>query len=296
MVQALNTSAIQVYGGSNINVWTSPITAPAPAAWPAQPGSAYLPVGWLDLDAGITESVSRDETEKYGLQGASLIRTLRSKEKRSLAFTALEENSVTAGLLNPFGTTTTVAGTAEIQTVTITGTPTGGTFDLILNGYGAALGNAYNITASALQAALRSATGLATLTVGLTGSVYTVTFDAASGNLPQLSYANGLTGGTSPGVTVATTTPGANPVNTTLVKPATSLNQRYFVVDLESGSGIYHRRWYKNAEAIQAGDVALATGDDFSVYAFTMNAYLDNSGAFYVDVNNNPLLAAGLYV
>jgi fermentation-respiration switch protein FrsA (DUF1100 family) len=104
----------------------------------------------------------------------------------------------------------------EQQTVTITGTPTGGTFTLSYAGQTTA-GIAYNATASAVQTALRALS-----TVGSTGATVTggpgpatpfvVTFGGflAGSNIAQMTAsAASLTGGTSPAIAVTTTTPGA---------------------------------------------------------------------------------------
>jgi hypothetical protein len=105
------------------------------------------------------------------------------------------------------------SGTAEVQTVTITGAPTGGTFTLTFDGNTTA-DIAFDALAAAVQAALEALPNLDPGDVTVTGAAggpYTVTFTAAEGDVPQMT-ANGddLTGGSSPGVTVTTTTPGDN--------------------------------------------------------------------------------------
>lgn len=105
------------------------------------------------------------------------------------------------------------AGVNEVQSVTITGTPTGGTFTLSFAG-ATTTPIAYNATAATVQAAL---VALATLRVGdvvVTGSAggpYTLTFggDFSEEDVATLTgSAAGLTGGTSPAVVIATPTPG----------------------------------------------------------------------------------------
>lgn len=108
-----------------------------------------------------------------------------------------------------------VAGTNEVQTVTITGTPTGGNFKLTFQGAQTA-NIAYNAIASAVQSALEalSTIGSGNVTGGggpLPGSAVTVTF---VGTLAAQSFAlltadaTGLTGGVTPAVTVTKSTPG----------------------------------------------------------------------------------------
>lgn len=105
-------------------------------------------------------------------------------------------------------------GTAEVQTVTITGVPTGGTFTLTVPvaGAGTTAAIAFNAAASAVQAALRALAGMGGVTVtGSNGGPYAVTFPSTLGNVPQMTTTSSLTGGTTPGVTVGTTTPGVAP-------------------------------------------------------------------------------------
>jgi P22 coat protein - gene protein 5 len=94
-----------------------------------------------------------------------------------------------------------------VQTVTVTGAPTGGTFTLTFSGQTTA-GIAYNATAAAVQTALQALSTIGTnnATVsGASGGPYTVTFqNALYANTTALTASGaGLTGGTSPGVTIA---------------------------------------------------------------------------------------------
>ena len=109
------------------------------------------------------------------------------------------------------------AGTSEVQTVTVTGTPTGGTFTLTYAG-STTVPIAYNAAATVVQAALRGLPNLNSGDVSVTGSAggpYTVTFAADLGNVALMTAdGSGLTGGTDPDVTVVQTTPGVNPAPT----------------------------------------------------------------------------------
>lgn len=108
----------------------------------------------------------------------------------------------------PYGGTTD-----EVQTVTITGAPTGGTFTLTYSGQTTAA-IAYNATAATVQSALEALSNIAPGDVVVTGSAggpWTVTFAGtlADTNVAQLTSSGaGLTGGTSPAVAHATTTAG----------------------------------------------------------------------------------------
>lgn len=97
----------------------------------------------------------------------------------------------------------------KVQVVTITGTPTGGTFTLTVGG-ATTTPIAYNAAASTVQTALQALNAgapfggspAATATVtGSAGGPYTVTFAAASA--PITADGSALTGGTSPNVVVA---------------------------------------------------------------------------------------------
>jgi hypothetical protein len=108
---------------------------------------------------------------------------------------------------------------AEIETVTITGDPTGGTFTLTYTGQTTAA-IAYNATANAVQVALEALNNLNHGDVRVTGTAggpYTVTFRGSLGNITQMTAsAAGLTGGTAPAVVVATTQQGAQAYGTVL--------------------------------------------------------------------------------
>lgn len=109
---------------------------------------------------------------------------------------------------------TLTAQPSEVQLLTITGSPTGGTFTLTFNGQTTA-GIAYNAAAAAVQTALQALTNVGTgnLTCSggpLPGSTVTFTFAGAlAGQHQSLITANlaGLTGG-SPAYTITETTPG----------------------------------------------------------------------------------------
>ena len=116
--------------------------------------------------------------------------------------------------------TTLSVTTAEVQTIAISGTPTGGTYTITFNdGFGAARTTAaiaFNATSAAVQAALRLLGGLELVTVAQSGSspnfTHTVTMTGAPSaagttSPPQFTSASSLTGG-APVITHATTTPG----------------------------------------------------------------------------------------
>lgn len=101
------------------------------------------------------------------------------------------------------------------QTITITGTPTGGTFTLTFNGLTTAPIK-FNATAAETAAALGALTNIGPSNIETSGGAFpgaavVVTFKGLLGNEPQnVITANGagLTGGASPAVGVVHTTPG----------------------------------------------------------------------------------------
>jgi hypothetical protein len=117
-----------------------------------------------------------------------------------------------SGLYGPYA-----SRTSEIQTVTITGTPTGGTFTLSFAGETTAA-IAYNATAAAVKTALDAlgdvnSSDLTVTGTQLPGGTVSVTFGGqySGDNVPAMTAASGsLTGGSSPTVVVATGTGGAS--------------------------------------------------------------------------------------
>lgn len=106
---------------------------------------------------------------------------------------------------------TLAAGVAEVQTMTITGTPTGGTYKLAFKGAETSA-LAYNANAAAIQTALQALGTIGSGNVLVTGSgPFTLTFASTLGtdNQPLVVLVNNsLTGGTSPTITITQTTRG----------------------------------------------------------------------------------------
>jgi hypothetical protein len=107
-------------------------------------------------------------------------------------------------------------GTNEVQTVTITGTPAGGDFTLTFQGQETAA-IAYNATAATVEDRLEALSTIGQGNVRVTGgpgpgTPYVVTFinDLAANDQPlAVDDDSGLTGGTTPAVTVTQTTAGS---------------------------------------------------------------------------------------
>ncbi len=120
------------------------------------------------------------------------------------------------------GDVITSGGTDEVQTITITGTPTGGTFTLTFSGQTTAP-IAYNATSAQVRTALLALSNLAasditTATGGpLPTTAVVVTFGGgyADTDVPAMTATSSLTGGTTPAVAVTTTTAGVEGTVTT---------------------------------------------------------------------------------
>ncbi|MDN5930423.1 MAG: hypothetical protein L0I24_05070 [Pseudonocardia sp.] len=118
------------------------------------------------------------------------------------------------------GTNIVADGANEAQTVTITGTPTGGTFTLTYGGQTTAT-IAYNATAAAVRSALIALSSVEEGGVTVSGSAggpYTVTFSGGLNVAAMTASGAGLTGGTTPGVTIATATEGGSSLFVRAVK------------------------------------------------------------------------------
>ena len=131
------------------------------------------------------------------------------------------------------------AGARERQTVTITGSPTGGDFTLTFAGQTTAA-IAYNASAATVEAALEALSTIGQGNVQVTGAAggpYTVEFvgELANENVAAMTASGaGLTGGTSPAVAIATTQSGAEGVVAGTVVPgfADTTPKKLFRVEL----------------------------------------------------------------
>lgn len=103
----------------------------------------------------------------------------------------------------------------EVQTVTVSGSPTGGTYTLKATGGTVETATiAYNAAAAAVQTAIRGLGGAyaGVVVTGSAGGPYTVTFPVGGGDVVALTLGtNSLTGGSSPSAAVTTGTAGTAP-------------------------------------------------------------------------------------
>lgn len=203
--------------GAQANLFAGPDGTPGLANQYFTDGNAETITGATSvLDAlGLLEQEARDRTKGMQVElhvpiriatqvAAQLQRTGNELRTHTDAIVIADGGYTGAGPLS--------SGTPEVQTVTISGAPTGGTFTLSALGTPTAA-LPFNASAAAVQTALRTATGELITVAGANGGPYTVTFPAAKGNVAQMTATSSLTGGTAPAVNVATTTPGVAPVS-----------------------------------------------------------------------------------
>lgn len=132
----------------------------------------------------------------------------------------LEANGLTGGTAPTLGIVETTPGvdgsTSEVQTLTLSGTPTGGTVTLGFKVNSTTTpAIVFNSSAAALQTALLAmplfTTGDVVVTGGPLPAVETLAFGGqyANAELPVLTISNGLTGGTAPTATLTRLAPAA---------------------------------------------------------------------------------------
>ncbi len=99
-----------------------------------------------------------------------------------------------------------VAYTSDVQTIAISGSPTGGSTLLMLAEIFVNI--AWNATPAAVQTQLQAAWNSGITVAGTTGQSYVITFPKRQGAQPDIFVKHALTGGTSPNATLAHTTLG----------------------------------------------------------------------------------------
>lgn len=116
--------------------------------------------------------------------------------------------------------------TTELQQFVVSGSPAGGTFTLTSSTYGTSSAISPGATAAQFTDALRAVPGFENV-VGYINSgttpnfTYRVAFIGVNGDTPQLTLNNSLTGGSSPTVTISTTTAGAGITMSTTLNATT---------------------------------------------------------------------------
>jgi hypothetical protein len=185
--------------------------------------AGLVPATLTDLGPGLlaTAPVSLATLIESGLQVATFSPTYPGVVSKVAALvttpasTAAKLASVGVFISGP-------GGTSEVDTITINGVPTGGTFTVTVGGVTSAA-VAFNATGAVFQTALEAMSNIAVgdVTVaGGAGGPYTATWARAFASQPiTLTFGNALTGGTTPTITYVKTTAGVLPtvgVNSTL--------------------------------------------------------------------------------
>lgn len=96
-----------IWEGADVYVADVGTTAPTDTATAFAAG--WDPLGLLSADDGLTESRDEDSSDHYAW-GGLLVRTVRSKHKRTFQVTILEDTAITFGLINPGSTQSTTTG------------------------------------------------------------------------------------------------------------------------------------------------------------------------------------------
>jgi hypothetical protein len=247
---------------------------------------AALTAPWADLGAisvaGLVENPAQTRTDFKRWGNISPFAAIITDQKKDFQVSFLESNANVLGVVYRNGgpLTASGAGTSEVQTVTITGGPTAGTFVLDFNGQ-PTTDLPYNASTSAVQSALQALSSVGAGNVTVTGSVgtYTITFGGtlANTNVPQLTAVSNLTGGTSPGVSVSTPTGGSSGQILKVTDDTTGLRDvRSLCFDLIQGTN--HIRFFcPTAEMTALGNITYKF-DGLIEYQCTFTAYPNASG------------------
>lgn len=180
----------------------------------------------MDIQPTTTsETVTADRPWLLSLHGSNTNKTITldlakfSENLHWVAGTAFQpmrrlKSGLPLGKVTASGLYAPYAGaTSEVQTVTVTGSPTGGTFTLTWSGQTTSA-IAYNATAATVRTALEALSNINVGDVTVTGNAggpYTVTFGGQylGDDVAQMTASGtSLTGGSTPAVGVATTTAG----------------------------------------------------------------------------------------
>jgi hypothetical protein len=193
--------------------------------WSGKPGQACTGAGAPEFGYWLFPFVVQARWGEWAIANAAL----------TITFTARTSANSLWGV-GPYDVILS-AGTNEVQTVTITGTPTGGTYTLTFDGQTTGP-IVFNATAAAVQTALE---GLTNIDVGDVtaaggphpGTAITVTFQGqyAGTDVAQMTADDSaLTGGTDPTVTVTTTTPGVAGPASPLLTPVGATDHACFQI------------------------------------------------------------------
>lgn len=236
---------------------------------------------WNDFGAITTDGLSEDGSEtrqafkRWG--DTSPYRTTVTDKTKTFDFAPLESNpDVLGAFFAVTSPTPTGEPVNEVQTVTVTGTPTGG--NTVWDFEGDATDIAYNATTTAVATALQALSTIGSGNVAVTGSAmnYTITFQGALAgkNVSQINVTSELTGGTAPAVTSGTTTQGSAG-NLLIVEDDTTGASDIRAFCFDGMDGTNHVRFY-----IPRGEVTARKGVTYNAatqteYGMTITAYKD---------------------
>lgn len=113
----------------NADVYVAPVGTAGPTGVAAAWGAGWTALGLLSED-GMTEKNEQDQTDHYAY-GAILVRTTKSKQKRTIKVTCLEDTPIVWGLVNPGSTAATATGITT-RTVKVRNVPDPRAFGLQL--------------------------------------------------------------------------------------------------------------------------------------------------------------------
>lgn len=162
----------------------------------------------LDNVAAIT-ALTRLPALKSRIEGQALFGTISTLIPAGTVFSVTGDSTARFVTVNPV---TLGAGTDEVQTITFSGTPTSGSFQLQFEGETTAAIN-WDDAAGDIQTVLNALDALSAVTVsGSFAAGFVVTFTGADGLQPQQALtetANSLDDGGAVSITITETTPGA---------------------------------------------------------------------------------------
>jgi len=248
--------------------------------------------GAANLDQVINNFVAPTAGTYYVVVSGSTQATYDLVVTRDATFD--QKNNATFATAQNITTTTGAVGALggnQVESITISAT--GGTFTVSYGGK-TTPSQAYNVSATSLQAALQglSSIGANNVAVSLSGSVYTLTFQNALGNQALLNVTTNpvlLTGGAGT-ATVATVTPGApGPVDWYLASLSSSLNALQVETRTPLGgpsqainSLIPSIQLYNSSDTLIASGTLLGDGRNQSLLA----TGLTPGAAYYVKVTS----------
>lgn len=182
--------------GTNANILFL-LTGDTPTADEVRLTADYTSFNW-NRQVDTVDVTAGNETERYEKA------TIESMDWSLMMF---DSNPAYLSKLKPQGTgTLSIYKNGVIQIVTISGSPTGGTFTITVNGE-TTTGIAFGAAASVVETALEALTSVTAGDVAVTGSAggpFTLTWDVINGTTIPVSVSSDgalLTGGTSPAAT-----------------------------------------------------------------------------------------------